>query len=332
MGVIGRFLGGYTDNFVMAVALWPLASLALTLPILAFLYHRDGRLKPTSVVSTYLAVLYLMGLGCFTLYPLPAGTSGLGITRGVPWQLDPLAFIGDLAREGFSAVPQIAFNVVLFVPLGFIAGRLFRWGFWGAFVAGLAVSLAIEAAQGTGLFGLYAFAYRTADVNDLMYNTLGAMAGWGCSALLARVLPPGALAEKDSVTRAPGFVRRCVAFWLDMLLAGAVTVVAVSFGYLAVANFPALEPLRDGAWPMYVALAVFVLVEGVIPWFRSGSTLGGGFVRMTFETRDRTGVRRFVFYAARLLVLGGSFALFPAAWPFLALFYVLFRRMPYDYL
>ena len=330
MGVIGRFLGGYTDNFVMAVALWPLASLALTLPILAFLYHRDGRLKPTSVVSTYLAVLYLMGLGCFTLYPLPAGTSGLGITRGVPWQLDPFAFIGDLAREGVAAVPQIAFNVVLFVPLGFMAGRLFRWGFWPAALAGLAVSFAIEAAQGTGLFGVYAYAYRTADVNDLMYNTLGSMAGWGCSALLAQVLPPGALADESDVTRAPGFVRRCVAFWLDMLLAGALFVVLVGAGRLVASGLPGLGAAHGGAWRMCVATAVFVLAEGVVPWLRAGSTLGGGFVRMTFETRERAGVRRLAFYVARLLVLGGSFALFPVSWLALALFYALFRRMPYD--
>lgn len=67
MGLIARFLSGYTENFLVAVALWPLASAALTLPILAWLYHRDGRLRFGSAVSTYLAVLYVLGLGCFTL-------------------------------------------------------------------------------------------------------------------------------------------------------------------------------------------------------------------------------------------------------------------------
>lgn len=89
MGMIERFINGYSENFMLAVGLWPLAATALTLPILAYLYHRDGRLKFVSVVSTYLAVLYLLGLGCFTLYPLPSGDSGLGITYGVPWQLNP---------------------------------------------------------------------------------------------------------------------------------------------------------------------------------------------------------------------------------------------------
>ena len=85
MQLVQRFLAGYTDNFRAALALWPLASVALTLPILAYLYHRDGRLKFASVVSTYLAVLYLVGLGRFTLYPLPEGSSGPGISYGIPW-------------------------------------------------------------------------------------------------------------------------------------------------------------------------------------------------------------------------------------------------------
>ena len=39
-----RFLMSYSSSFATALSLWPLASLVLTVPILAFLYHRDGRL------------------------------------------------------------------------------------------------------------------------------------------------------------------------------------------------------------------------------------------------------------------------------------------------
>ena len=115
MSLIRRFLAGYTDNFLLALMLWPLASLLLTLPILAWLYHRDGRLRFGSAVSTYLAVLYVLELGCFTLHPLPSGDSGLGITCGVPWQLNPFAFVGDFAREGAR---RAAFYVLRVVLLG----------------------------------------------------------------------------------------------------------------------------------------------------------------------------------------------------------------------
>lgn len=332
MNLIKRFLGGYSENFAMAVALWPVASMVLTLPILAYLYHRDGRLKFTSVVSTYLAVLYVLGLGCFTLYPLPSGTSGLGITHGVPWQLDPLACIDDVRREGVSALPQIFFNVVLFVPLGFIAGRLLRIGFWRSVLLGFLASLAIEAAQGTGLFGVYPYAYRTADVDDLIYNTTGAALGWWGCRLLGRVLPPGALAEEGELTREPGFIRRCVAFWLDMLLVFLVSIVATALIGAVLSHAPNSAWIMDQPWAAVVALVVFVLVEGVLPCLHGGSTPGGGFVRMTCETKERAGARRLAFYVARLTVIGWSCLYAFIAWPLLALFYLFARRMPYDFL
>lgn len=329
MALIKRFLAGYSENFLVAVALWPFASAALTLPILAYLYHRDGRLKLVSVVSTYLAVLYILGLGCFTLYPLPQGESGPGITYGIPWQLNPLAPIGDIARDGISALPQIAFNVVFFIPLGFIAGRLLRWSLPKSVVVGLAASFFIEAAQGTGLFGIYRYAYRTADVDDLIYNTCGAAIGWLISAALGRVVAPGELAREGEVTHSPGFIRRCVAFWLDMTLVGIASNTLGSLGTLALGNIGGLDEYVPHVWFGALALT-FVVVEGVAPWLRGGSTPGGGFVRMSCETKPRQGAHRLVFHVVRTCMLGASCLFFSLAWPALALFYLVCRRMPYD--
>ena len=93
----------------------------LTLPILAHLYHRDGRLRFWSAARAYLIVLYFLGLGCFTLYPLPAGDAGIGITYGIAPQLDPLAFIADIRKDGITAVLQIVMNIIFFMPLGLSA-------------------------------------------------------------------------------------------------------------------------------------------------------------------------------------------------------------------
>ena len=332
MNLIRHFLAGYTESFLLAVILWPLASIALTLPILAYLYHRDGRLRFGTGVSTYLAVLYLLGIACFTLYPLPSGDSGPGITYGIPWQLDPLRPIADFARRGVSTLPQIAFNVVFFMPLGFIAGRLLRWGFWKSVIVGLLVSFCVEAAQGTGLFGIYPYAYRTADVDDLIYNTSGAALGWLAAATLARVLPPGALAEEGEVTHEPGFIRRCVAFWLDTLLTTLISTVVAGIIILVLYNVPDGERWVDLPWALWMECAAFVLVELVRPATHGGSTPGGAFVRMSCETKPRTGARRAVFYLVRLVVLGGAYLFFPLAWPVLALFYLFARRMPYDFI
>lgn len=47
-----NLLGSYSDNFAVALGLWPVASFILTLPILAYLYHRDGRIRFASAVAT----------------------------------------------------------------------------------------------------------------------------------------------------------------------------------------------------------------------------------------------------------------------------------------
>lgn len=325
MELIRRFLSGYSDNFLLAVSLWPVLSALLTLPILAMIYHRRGRLSILSVGSSYLSVLYFVGLACFTLYPLPDGSSGLGVTYGIPPQLNPLGFLADLAKDGVHAVPQIVANVIFFVPLGFIAGRMLRMRLRSALLFGFLVSLLIEVTQLTGIFGVYAHSYRTFDVDDLVWNTSGAVLGWGVSALLGRALPPDEFTRE--VTCSPGLVRRCVAFALDMLLVGLVTLTAGSLVWFATylagqdLDSPGVRTALDVV--RWLALAV---VELIIPLARQGRTLGGSFVRMTCETRRRRGGWRALFYVLRSAVIVAS----PVIWPVLAVFWLVKRQMPYD--
>lgn len=279
------FLLSFTDKFIVAFELWPAASFVLTLPILAHLYHREGRLRFWSAAGAYLIVLYFLGLGCFTLYPLPAGDAGLGITYGIAPQLDPLAFIADIRKDGITAVLQIVMNIIFFMPLGFICTRAFGMRLRSTAALGLVISLLIETAQLTGLFWLYPHAYRTFDVNDLMWNAGGAVIGWWAAEALARVLPP---VERDEggVTTAPGFVRRGVAFSLDMLLVWAATLLIWSLATLVLPD-GARRSLAEGPCLDVLPVAMFLLVEFAVPLARDGRTPGGAFVRMTCETRER---------------------------------------------
>ena len=334
---------------MLALGLWPLASLVLTLPILAILYRRDGRLRFWSALGAYLSVLYLLALMCFTLYPLPSGNTGLGITYGVAPQLDFWVFIDDIRRDGKVAVLQLLANVAFFVPLGIIVGRGRRKGFGWALVLGFLVSLFVETAQFTGLFWIYPFAYRTFDVDDLACNTLGCVIGWCLAAVINRLMP----VRRDdgcglTVETHPGIVRRMVALCLDMTIVVSVTGVVcagallsfvlgqiladslASVGTTAVGTWTS-SSAEDPKWMFWIFFAVFLLVELVIPWCHEGSTPGGSFVRMTCEEYSRRPLRRVLFYAVRLAVLvcAGMFA--PVALPVLAIFYAVTRRMPYDY-
>lgn len=326
------FLGGFTDRFIIALGVWPFVSAVLTLPILAFLYNRDGRMRFWSVVGAYLSVLYGLGLVFFTLWPLPSGDSGLGITFGVDPQLDPFAFIGDIRKDGMRAVFQIVANIVFFMPLGFILARGLRRGLVVSFVLSFAVSLLIETAQLTGLFGIYPYSYRTFDVNDLVWNTGGALIGWFAAKLLARVLPQKELDAKAVETH-PGIVHRMVAFCLDMSIVGIagffMTASVSTLGYL-VGFDGSIAVGAAGMLGMLTLFISFLLVELLIPWLHEGKTPGGAFVRMTLESHPRSEGRRVLFYVTRTVLIVACIVFCPIM-PFIVwVYYLAKRRMPYD--
>lgn len=339
MGSVGSFLASFSESFQAALVIWPFLSFALTLPILAYLYHRDGRLRFSSALVAYLSVLYMAGLACFTLYPLPSGDSGLGITYGIEPQLNLLGFVADIAKDGLKALFQILFNVLLFLPLGFIAKRFLRRGFLFTVMLSLAVTCLIETAQLTGLFGIYPYAYRIFDVDDILFNTLGGVVGWLCGSLLDRFLPERTL-DTPEITNAPGFVRRCVAFGIDMSFLAFFTwgpwilldLVSEIFFHVPFA-LPGMDANQSEATMVLCCFAVsFVLIEIILPWCCGGSTFGGRIVRMTFETKQRTGWKRALFYALRALFFLAVFVLPAYLIPFVLIFYLVVRKMPYDLL
>lgn len=339
MGALGSFLSSFSESFTAAVIMWPFLSFLLTMPILAFLYHRDGRLRFASAAAAYCSVLYLAGLACFTLYPLPTGDAGPGITYGIPPQFNPLNFIFDIVKDGWKAVFQTLFNVVLFLPLGFIAGRFLQMKLPAATILALVVSCLIETAQLTGLFGIYPYAYRTFEVDDIIFNTLGGVLGWFCAKLFARALPQAPVGSPE-ITHDPGLIRRVVALWIDLILIALVTFGPWMFFDLA------SEVLFDKAFSLFgmnavqtesvLAMVCFVIafggVEFIFPWIKNGSTPGGLIVRMSFETRERSGGKRVLFYLVRGAFLIALFALPQIVVLFTLVFYLITRKMPYDYL
>lgn len=335
--VINGYMASFSGSFAVAVLLWPLLSLLLSVPVLMGLYRRDGWLSLATVFAVYASILYAAGLVCFTLYPLPTGDSGPGITYGMPPQWVPLNSIGDIMEGGLKAAFQVLFNVALFVPLGFIARTLLKLKLPLALALSFFATCLIETAQLTGLFGAYPFAFRTFDVDDILWNTLGGVVGWGLGHLAVRltrreeaVMPP--------VTHRPGLVRRAVALWTDAMIIDVCAVVprlmvVIGLRMLMGDAFDdnLLVQVNNIVWVTCYG-AAFVVVEVVVPWLRDGSTPAGMFYRMSCETCKRTGPARAAFYALRaaalLLVL--RYPLFAA--PALAVFYLLARQMPYDFI
>jgi len=109
-----------------------------------------------------------------------------GSGLGARLNLVPLMF------DGRGSVMDAIFNVLAFVPLG-VALAVAGMRFPGALAVGLASTLAIETTQYVLDDG------RTADINDVITNTTGALVGWALAATLRAVV---------EATRSRGSTRR----------------------------------------------------------------------------------------------------------------------------
>ncbi|WP_197289391.1 VanZ family protein [Saccharothrix sp. NRRL B-16348] len=207
---------------IITLVLFALLVPVAVLPWVHRQYRRHGRLRGWSAVVAAAGALYGCALVAFTLFPLPDVTGEFCASRSTRdyWQPRPFASLDDIAAAGYSptspAFLQVALNVVLFVPLGFLLRYRFRRGVVAATAMGLLVSLAVEATQGTAVFGLYPCPYRIADVDDLMTNTAGALVGWLLARWVGRRLP-AAVPEPVADTGPPGLARRGLAFAGDLL-------------------------------------------------------------------------------------------------------------------
>jgi len=207
--------------FVMAVPL-------LIAPLLYVVYRRYGRFAGPPAFWAIITVFYGLGVLAFTVFPLPDVHPGFCESRAdvEVWQFIPGAHIlpalGSVVDTGVSGLTggvflQVFFNVIMFIPLGFLIAYLARKPLWVALGAGLTGSLLIELTQGTAIWGIYPCAYRNADVDDLILNTLGAGVGWAIGRAATRVAPHSdtdPVPDLDPPTRR----RRATAFIVDLVL------------------------------------------------------------------------------------------------------------------
>lgn len=88
---------------------------------------------------------------------------------------------------------NIAGNVMIFIPSGIILPILYKRlnSFWKVTAAGILMSLCIEILQ-------LPFAVRASDVDDLILNTAGVMAGYGIYALFRHMKRGGSTKTKGT--------------------------------------------------------------------------------------------------------------------------------------
>ncbi|KAA0977921.1 VanZ family protein [Paeniglutamicibacter gangotriensis] len=142
--------------------------------------------KPHVRVAVGVAALYLAALMAIAFWPTPVDRPMSGnLTTVITW----LQTHGMPGFIGYNTI-EFAANIVLFMPLGYLAGVWSRtW--WLPVAVGLGASVLIELGQAIFL------PERFSSVFDVVANTLGAGAGAGLFLLLGkwdqhRDAPPGA--------------------------------------------------------------------------------------------------------------------------------------------
>jgi glycopeptide antibiotics resistance protein len=142
-----------------------------------------GRILFDAAFMGYVVALMAVVLGFRHL-----GGLGADFSPGAHVNLVPLRTIGEVAEPDLAAaaVRQAVGNVLLFVPFGLLLPltvarfRKFR----SALVAGFLLSLTIEVLQLGLLLGR--LMDRSADVDDVVLNTIGAVLGYAIWAMLFR--------------------------------------------------------------------------------------------------------------------------------------------------
>jgi len=128
-----------------------------------------GRLAALAIL-----LVYVVGVAHYTLLPIRFDYAIVG--RVAPWSV--LREYINLAPGGYGMPrDQVLANIVLGVPFGFGLPFVWRLPAIGVIALGLLSSLAIETLQLLGdVTGLSAPA-RSADINDVILNTLGVTLG-----------------------------------------------------------------------------------------------------------------------------------------------------------
>ena len=146
--------------------------------VLAVALTRGRATRPVlwACLLVSLAVIGLLTLGS-AIGEGPSAAQGVNL---VPFQ----EIDRGLNNRGTGPWRNVVGNIALFVPLGFAIACLARGGFWArmllATVAGAVLSTGIELAQ-------YSLG-RVADIDDIILNTTGALAGGVVGAIVAVIV------------------------------------------------------------------------------------------------------------------------------------------------
>ncbi len=117
-------------------------------------------------VAGLLLVEYVFLIYCSTVFFRP-------VSEGKKYDFHPFWSYVAIRDGGSELIAENIMNVLVFVPMGFLLGMVFRKiSLWKIIIVGFCMSMSIEALQ-------FFFHRGVSEVDDVMHNTLGCMIGYG---------------------------------------------------------------------------------------------------------------------------------------------------------
>jgi glycopeptide antibiotics resistance protein len=262
-----EFISHFSGSFLAALAWWPLGAMLLTAVFILLRFLVKRRSTWVYLAVSYVFVLYVLGLLLFTLYPMPDDPTVFCQNYHLAPQLIPFNWVIDLATGPgrVTVLAQFILNVLFLIPLGVFMYMYIKQPLARALLIGLGVSLLVETAQITGVFGAYPCSYRLFDVDDLVANTLGVWAGYYIATQVGlRVVTKslGAKAVKPTASS------KLQAAFIDAFLIVVVAFTTQNIIYAINHVFPA-------EYYVLILLTWSIVLINLVPHWLNGRTIGG---------------------------------------------------------
>ncbi len=329
-------MGLYIKIIQQAVLFFPVVALLFTLPYMFYNYHKYGSVRSLRILIVYSLILYLICVYFLVILPLPSRESVAAMT-GPRMQLIPFAFVGDILKESCfdpekpatylsliknRAVFQVLFNLLMTLPFGIYLRYYFRFSLQKTALYAFLLSLFLELTQLSGLYFYYPGSYRLFDVDDLMANTLGSVAGYFVIKPFLGILPARSQIDAESLRRGQeiSMTRRMFSLVTDLFFATIVSLILRT-----------LLPL-PGRSAFDTQILLFAAYFIILPVLLKGMTPGKMLTRIRIVSADgsRAGWYQFMI---RYGSVAAIFWLFPILWCFWLLYAVIImaKRQPLFY-
>ncbi len=297
-------LSNYSVPIFTAVALFPVIVGLVTIPFLIWNYRKYKGLSIMRATVIFSFIFYMMCAFFLTLLPLPTIEEVL--------QREPVAFnhhlfnniISAMKNAGFSLdksswfveenwlsllksamLFQIIANIVMQMPLGFYLRYYFRVSAKKALGIGFLVSLFFEMTQLSGVWGIYPYAFRCPDIDDLMNNTLGCMIGFWLAPILMHFLP--SVEKMDEAARNRGrkmeMFRAFSAFSVDWI----VCVFVNLFINYAFSHWLKDFKYSDTLLVEFVKICLYAFYFLILPKIWKKQTIGNALVNVKIVSNDK---------------------------------------------